>query len=57
MAAGQAVVMRALGFARFAVVRHDRGGRIAHHMARDHPEALERIAVLDMALPVTLSAP
>ena len=55
MGAGQAAVMRALGFVRFAVVRHDRGGRVAHGTARDHPEALERIAVLAMALPATLS--
>jgi pimeloyl-ACP methyl ester carboxylesterase len=48
--------MRALGFARFAVVRHDRGGRVAHRMARDHPEALERIAVLDIVRPATLVA-
>jgi haloacetate dehalogenase len=54
MAAGQAAVMRALGFARFAVVRHDRGGRVAHRMARDHPVAVERITVFDMALPATL---
>jgi hypothetical protein len=56
MAAGQAVVMRALGFARFAVVRHHRSGRDAHRMARDHPVAVERIAVLAMALPATLVA-
>src|SRR5829696_1646474 len=36
--------MRALGFARFAVVRHDRGGRVAHRTARDYPVALERTA-------------
>jgi len=56
MAAGQAAVLRALGFARFAVVRHHRGGLVAHRMARDRPVAVERIAVLDMALPATLSA-
>ena len=56
MGAGQAAVMRALGFARFAVVRHDRGGRVAHRIARDRPVAVERIAVLAMALPATRSA-
>jgi len=56
MAAGQAAVMRALGFARFAVVRHDRGGCVAHRMARDRPVAVERIAVLAMARPATLFA-
>ena len=44
-----------LGFARFAVVRHH-SGRDAHRMARDHPVAVERIAVLAMALPATLVA-
>jgi len=48
--------MRPLGFAGFALVRHDLGGRVAHRMARDHPEAVGRIAVLDIALPATLSA-
>jgi len=56
MAAGQAAVMRPLGFARFALVRHDRGGRVAHRMALDHAEAVKRIAVVDIALPATLSA-
>src|SRR3954453_11466433 len=32
MAADQVEVMRALGFGRFAVVGHDRGGRVAHRM-------------------------
>ena len=47
--------MRALGFARFAVVRHEHSGRVAHRTARDHPVAVERIAVFAMALPATLS--
>src|SRR4029453_10720490 len=41
-------VMRAMGFARFAVVGHDRGGRAAYRMALGHPDALERIALLDI---------
>ena len=53
--AGQVELMPALGFARFAVVRHDRGGRVAHRMARDQPVTLEQITVLAMALPATLS--
>jgi len=56
MAAGPVAVMRALGFARFAEVRHDRSGCVAHRMARDYPVAVERIAVLDIALLATLSA-
>jgi pimeloyl-ACP methyl ester carboxylesterase len=45
----------ALGFARFAVVRHDRGGHVAHRTARDHPVAVEGIAVLAMAPTASLS--
>jgi haloacetate dehalogenase len=56
MAASQAAVMRPLGFARLAVVRHDRGGRVAHRTACDHLVAGERIAVLDIGLPATLVA-
>ncbi|WP_343520460.1 alpha/beta hydrolase [Sphingomonas sp.] len=49
-AMAQALVeaMRALGHARFAVAGHDRGGRVAYRMALDHPEVIERVAVLDM---------
>ena len=48
--AGDAVaVMRALGHDRFALVGHDRGGRVAHRLALDHSHAVERIAVLDIA--------
>src|SRR5689334_863146 len=48
MAADQVAVMRALGFARFAVVGHDRGARVGHRMALDHPERVTRLAVLDI---------
>jgi haloacetate dehalogenase len=56
MAADQVAVMRALGHARFAVVGHDRGGRVAHRMALDHPAAVERLAVLDIAPTATMYA-
>ena len=56
MAADQVEVMRALGFERFAVVGHDRGGRVAHRMVLDHPDAVERIAVLDIAPMATMYA-
>jgi haloacetate dehalogenase len=49
MAADQVAVMRSLGHARFFVAGHDRGARVAHRMAVDHPDAVERIAVLDIA--------
>lgn len=49
MALDQLRVMRALGFASFGVAGHDRGGRVAHRMALDHPECVERLAVIDIA--------
>ncbi len=49
MAADQVEVMTALGFPRFAVVGHDRGGRVGHRMALDHPSSVSRLAVLDIA--------
>src|SRR5437867_13144896 len=49
MAQGQVDVMQALGFERFALAGHDRGGRVAHRMARDHAERIERLAVLDIS--------
>jgi haloacetate dehalogenase len=45
----QVAAMRALGFDRFCVAGHDRGGRVAHRMAIDHPDAVEKLAVLDIA--------
>ena len=49
MALDMLEVMRVHGHSRFAVVGHDRGGRVAHRLAADHPKAVERIAVLDIA--------
>lgn len=48
MAADQLAVMRSLGFERFAVVGHDRGGRVGHRLALDAPEAVSALAVLDI---------
>ncbi|GJD99023.1 alpha/beta fold hydrolase [Methylobacterium isbiliense] len=56
MAADAVAVMRALGHERFAVVGHDRGGRVAHRMALDHPQAVTRLAVLDIAPTATMYA-
>ncbi len=56
MAADQVTVMRDLGFARFRLVGHDRGGRVAHRLALDHPDAVERMAVLDVAPTATMYA-
>jgi haloacetate dehalogenase len=40
--------MAELGFPRFMVAGHDRGGRVAHRMCLDHPGRVERAAVLDI---------
>jgi len=48
MAADQLSLMRKLGFDRFHLIGHDRGGRTGHRMALDHPEALLSLAVLDI---------
>jgi haloacetate dehalogenase len=41
-------LMARLGFERFSVVGHDRGGRVAYRMALDHPEAVDRLGVLNV---------
>ncbi len=56
MALDQVEVMRSLGFRRFAVIGHDRGARVAHRMALDHPEAVDRLALLDIAPTATMYA-
>jgi haloacetate dehalogenase len=54
MAGDQVEVMRGLGFERFAVVGHDRGGRVAHRMALDQSTHVERLAVIDIAPTATM---
>jgi haloacetate dehalogenase len=49
MALDALAVMRAQGFERFGVLAHDRGARVAHRLAADHPEAVERLMLLDIA--------
>jgi haloacetate dehalogenase len=48
LAQDQVEAMAALGFDRFAVAGHDRGGRVAYRMALDHPEQVQRLAVIDI---------
>ena len=48
LAQDQVEVMRALGFEKWRVAGHDRGGRVAHRMAIDHPERVEKVAFLDI---------
>lgn len=49
MALDAVAVMRHHGFARFQVLAHDRGARVAHRLAADHPGAVERLMLLDIA--------
>ena len=44
----QVETMAALGFDRFFVAGHDRGARVAHRLALDHAEQIERLALLDI---------
>jgi haloacetate dehalogenase len=48
MANDQLGLMRALGFDRFHAIGHDRGGRTAHRLALDHPEAVLSLTVMDI---------
>lgn len=48
MARDMVAVMERLGFPRFSVAGHDRGGRVAYRLALDHPNRVERLAVLDV---------
>lgn len=54
MAQDQVALMTSLGFEDFAVVGHDRGGRVTHRMCLDHPERVSRAAVLDIVPTRTL---
>jgi haloacetate dehalogenase len=49
MAADMAGLMAQLGHERYAVCGHDRGGRVAHRLALDHPQAVSRLCLLDIA--------
>jgi haloacetate dehalogenase len=48
MAVDMVELMTRLGFGRFAVAGHDRGGRVAYRLALDYPERVSRLAVLDV---------
>jgi haloacetate dehalogenase len=49
MALDAMAVMKHHGFERFGVLAHDRGARVAHRLAADHPEAVSRLLLLDIA--------
>src|SRR5699024_3959966 len=48
MADALIAAMRAAGHDRFAIVGHDRGGRVAYRAALDHPATVTHLAVLDV---------
>src|SRR5262249_48050717 len=48
MARDQVEAMQQLGFNRYAVVGHDRGGRVAHRMALDYSDVVTKLAVVDI---------
>ncbi|MDR7332673.1 haloacetate dehalogenase [Kinneretia asaccharophila] len=49
MALDAVALMKSLGHDRFAVLAHDRGARVAHRLALDHPQAVARAMLLDIA--------
>ena len=49
MARDSLALMRSLGFEQFSVLAHDRGARVAHRLALDHPQAVSRLVMLDIA--------
>ena len=48
MAQDFVTVMQALGYGRFGVVSHDRGGRVGYRLALDHPDRVARLVTLDI---------
>lgn len=49
MALDALAVMRHHGFDTFQVLAHDRGARVAHRLAADHPKTVRRLMLLDIA--------
>lgn len=49
MAQDMVALMQSLGHPRFALCGHDRGGRVAHRLALDHPDAVQALALVDIA--------
>ena len=48
VAQDQVEVMQQLGFKSFLLVGHDRGGRVAHRLTKDHPQRVQKLSVLDI---------
>jgi haloacetate dehalogenase len=49
MAQDAVAVMQNFGFDQFNILAHDRGARVAHRLAADHPEKVQRMMLLDIA--------
>ena len=56
MARDMVELMRELGHARFRLVGHDRGARVAHRLCLDHPSAVSHVAMLDISPTRTMYA-
>ena len=48
MALDQIALMQQFGFEHFSIAGHDRGGRCAYRLALDHPDRVQKLAVLDI---------
>ncbi|KMM84217.1 haloacetate dehalogenase [Pseudomonas taetrolens] len=56
MAKDAVELMKSLGFERFSVLAHDRGARVAHRLGLDHPAAVQRMVLLDIAPTLSMYA-
>lgn len=54
MAQDMVELMRAIGFSSFQVCGHDRGGRVAHRLALDHPHAVRKLMIVDISPTLTM---
>ncbi|TWI57620.1 haloacetate dehalogenase [Pseudomonas duriflava] len=49
LAQDNVALMQTLGFETFDLLAHDRGARVAHRLAMDHPAVVRRMILLDIA--------
>ncbi|MCF4994855.1 alpha/beta fold hydrolase [Pseudomonas syringae] len=56
MARDNVELMKNLGLERFSVLAHDRGARVAHRLALDHPAVVQRMVLLDIAPTLSMYA-
>ena len=54
MAQDQVQAMRQLGYPSFFLCGHDRGARVSHRLAVDHPEAVKKLMLLDISPTLTM---